>query len=44
MVFLTIALALFTTENVWCACAGTACLFIALLLIRWADSNNQSDK
>lgn len=44
LVLLTVALVLFSTENMWCACAGTACIFFALLAIRWADSNEPSNK
>lgn len=44
VVLMTIALALFCTENMWCACIGTGCLLFSLLLIRWADSDKPSNK
>lgn len=34
---LVVALLLFSSENMWAACAGTACLFGALILIRHAE-------
>ena len=44
VVLMTIALLLFSTDNMWCACIGTGCLFFSLLLIRWADSDKPSNK
>jgi len=38
IVLMAVALLLFSSDNMWCACAGTACLFVALILIRYADS------
>ena len=38
IVLLVVALLLFSSENMWCACGGTACLFTALILIRYADA------
>jgi hypothetical protein len=35
---MTIALLLFSTDNMWCAGIGTGCLLFSLLLIRYGDS------
>lgn len=40
IVLLTIALALFTTENMWGAAIGTGCLLFAVINIRYADDKN----
>ena len=43
IVLLTIALALFTTENMWCAAIGTGCLLFAVISIKYADNNNPNN-
>ena len=44
IVLLTIALALFTTEDMWCAAIGTGCLLFAVISIKYGDENNITNK
>lgn len=44
IVLMTIALLLFTTENMWCACIGTACLLFAVISIKSGDAKDVTKK
>ena len=41
IVLLVVALLLFTTENMWCACIGTACLLFAVISIKYGDDTSR---
>ena len=44
IVLLVVALVCFSSENMWAACIGTACLLFAVISIKYGDEDTSRGK